>query len=74
MQALEPERLKCTLIQPSICPTTADDLHIHPNQDRPAMEACGVDGFGTARANGFPLEVVRDSSCDHNYYGVVLVD
>ena len=27
MQALEPERLNCTLIQPPICPTTAEDLH-----------------------------------------------
>ena len=47
---------------------------IHPDQARPAMEACGVDVFATARANGFPLEVVRDSSCDQNYYGVVLID
>jgi len=46
----------------------------HPSQARPAMEACGIDVFATARANGFPIEVVTDSACDQNYYGVVLVD
>ena len=52
------------------------NLHscIHADQARPAMEACGVDVFATARANGFPLEVVTDRSCDQNYYGVVLLD
>ena len=47
---------------------------LRPDRARPAMEACGIDVFATARANGFPLEVVRDSSCAQNYYGVVLVD
>ncbi len=47
---------------------------IHPHRARPSMEACGVDVFATARANGFPLEVVTDRLCDQNYYGVVLVD
>jgi len=47
---------------------------IHATRARPAMEACGVDLFATARVNGFPLQVVTDSSCDQNYYGVVLVD
>ena len=52
------------------------NLHscIHADRVRPSMEACGVDVFATARANGFPLEVVTDSSCEQNYYGVVLVD
>ncbi len=47
---------------------------VHPQQARPAMEACGVDVFATARANGFPLEVARDRSCRQNYYGTVLID
>jgi len=46
----------------------------HPEQARPAMEACGVDVFATARANGFPIEVVTDATCEQNYFGVVLVD
>ena len=52
------------------------NLHscIHADRVRPSMEACGVDVFATARANGFPIEVVIGRSCDQNYYGVVLVD
>jgi hypothetical protein len=38
------------------------------------MEACGIDVFATARANGFPIEVVRDYSCEQNRYGVVLIE
>ncbi|MDD4889732.1 MAG: DUF2284 domain-containing protein [Phycisphaerae bacterium] len=45
----------------------------HPHQARPAMEACGVDVFSTARRNGFKIEVVR-SPCDRqHYFGLVLV-
>jgi len=46
----------------------------HPHQARPAMEAAGIDVFATARANGFPIEVVRDHTCPQNYYGLVLVE
>jgi len=46
----------------------------HPREARPSMEASGIDVFATARGNGFPLEVVRDRSCQQNYYGLVLVD
>ena len=38
------------------------------------MEACGIDVFATARANGFPIEVVKDESCEDNYYGLVLIE
>ncbi len=31
---------------------------MRPDDARPAMEACGIDVFATARANGFPIEVV----------------
>jgi len=33
MQALESERLKCTLIQPPICPPTAEDLQEYVSRD-----------------------------------------
>ena len=46
----------------------------HAGEARPAMEACGIDVFATARGNGFPIEVVTDGECDQNHYGVVLVD
>ncbi len=47
---------------------------VHPREARPAMEACGIDVFATVRANGYPIEVVTDRSCDQNYYGLLLVD
>jgi predicted metal-binding protein len=58
----------------TLCSECDRDDCAHPYEARPAMEACGIDVFATARANGFPLDVVTDHSCDQNYYGVVLVD
>jgi len=46
----------------------------HPEEARPAMEAAGIDVYATARGNGFPIEVVRDRSCEQNYYGLVLIE
>jgi predicted metal-binding protein len=46
----------------------------HPHQARPAMEACGIDVFRTARTAGFPIEVVTDHSCPQNYYGLLLLE
>lgn len=46
----------------------------HRDKARPSMEACGIDVYATARANGFPIEVVRDRSCAQNYYGLILID
>ena len=47
---------------------------IRSEDARPSMEACGIDVFATVRANGFPIEVVRDESSDQNYYGLVLIE
>jgi hypothetical protein len=38
------------------------------------MEACGIDVFATARANGMGIEVVRNRRQGGDYYGVILVD
>jgi hypothetical protein len=38
------------------------------------MEACGIDVFATARANGFPIEVLTDRSCPENCYGLLLIE
>ncbi len=46
----------------------------HPHKSRPAMEACGIDVYATARNNGFTIEVVRTHSDPQNYFGLVLVD
>jgi predicted metal-binding protein len=47
---------------------------LHPYRARPAMEAAGIDVYATARGNGFSIEVVRDTSCPQNYYGLVLIE
>ena len=46
----------------------------HPYQARPSMEACGIDVYQTARANGFKIEVVRTHRDPQHYFGLVLVE
>jgi len=46
----------------------------HPETARPSMEACGIDVFATAHANGFPISVVRTHDDKGNYYGLVLIE
>ena len=46
----------------------------HAHLARPAMEACGIDVFRTARAAGFPIEVATDRSSPQNYYGLLLLE
>ena len=46
----------------------------HPERARPAMEACGIDVFSTAKKAGFPIEVVKTTRQCPNYYGLILVD
>jgi predicted metal-binding protein len=46
----------------------------HPRRSRPSMESCGIDVYATVRANGFPIEVVKDETCEQNYYGLVLIE
>lgn len=46
----------------------------HRDKARPSMEACGIDVFATARAAGFPIEVVKDHGCPQNYYGLLLLE
>jgi predicted metal-binding protein len=46
----------------------------HAYQARPAMEASGIDVFATARAAGFPIEVISRAEQCQNYYGLVLVE
>ena len=46
----------------------------YPEKARPAMEACGIDVFKTARKNGFHIEVVKNRNCRGNYFGLLLVE
>jgi predicted metal-binding protein len=57
-----------------ICRKCSQKRCTHPEQARPSMEACGIDVFSTVRANGFPIEVLKDEGCQGNYYGLVLID
>ena len=46
----------------------------HPDKARPAMEACGIDVFATARRHGFAIEVCRTRRDAQHYFGLVLVE
>ena len=41
---------------------------------RPSMEAAGIDVFKTARRNGFKINVLKDTRCKGNYFGLVLIE
>jgi predicted metal-binding protein len=43
-------------------------------QARPAMEACGIDVFQTARNNGFPIETLREKTETQNLYSLLSTD
>ena len=47
---------------------------LHPEKARPAMEACGIDVYQTARNNGLPIEVVTRPTSRQNYYGLLLLE
>ena len=55
------------------CTLKARDCR-HPYEARPSMEACGIDVYQTARNNGYPIQVVKDHTCEENYYGLVLIE
>ncbi|HSW39877.1 MAG TPA: DUF2284 domain-containing protein [Acidobacteriota bacterium] len=57
-----------------LCKTCPESGCDRPYEARPGMEGCGIDVYATARANGFPIEVVRDHGSDQNYYGIVLIE
>ena len=46
----------------------------HPEEARPAMEACGIDVFATVRKHGFPIEVVKTYRDPQHYYGLILIE
>lgn len=46
----------------------------HAEEARPAMEACGIDVFATAREHGFTIDVVRTHSDPQHYFGLVLIE
>ena len=57
-----------------LCPECPMEECRHPDLARPAMEACGIDVFSTARAAGLPIRVVTARGEPIDLYGLVLVD
>jgi predicted metal-binding protein len=57
-----------------LCKDCGEGGCLHPERARPSMEACGVDVYATARNNGYPIEVLKDKSCEGNYFSLVLID
>ena len=57
-----------------LCDDCTLESCVRPREARPSMEACGIDVYRTARANGFPIEVCRDRKAEQNYYGLLLVE
>lgn len=47
---------------------------LHPEMARPAMEACGIDVYQTARAAGFEIEVIKTPTTPPNYFSLLLVE
>ena len=59
----------------TLCETCAlDEGCRHPYQARPAMEACGIDVYATARKHGFSIDVVFSYKDPQHYFGLVLVE
>ena len=46
----------------------------HPEEARPAMEACGIDVYASARKHGFDIRVLKSHDEKPNYFGLVLVE
>lgn len=47
---------------------------LHPDKTRPAMEACGIDVYATAREHGLPVSVLPNHNEDRNIFGLVLIE
>jgi predicted metal-binding protein len=46
----------------------------HPDEARPAMEACGINVFATVRKHRFTIDVVRSHKDPQHYFGLVLIE
>ena len=55
-----------------LCPTCNMKHCVHATEAIPAMEACGIDVFGTVRGNGLEIDTIREESEPHHYYGLLM--
>ncbi|MBN1254500.1 MAG: DUF2284 domain-containing protein [Deltaproteobacteria bacterium] len=51
-----------------------DGTCMHTDRARPALEACGIDVFATAKGQDLPIHVVRNHKEERDLFGVVLVE
>jgi predicted metal-binding protein len=58
----------------SLCSECPPEGCRHRERARPSLEACGIDVYATAHANGLPIEVVKNRACPQHYYGLILID
>jgi predicted metal-binding protein len=58
----------------NLCSECSMEVCRHPMTARPSMESCGIDVFTTARNNGYTIEVLKDTSCTMNRFGLVLIE
>lgn len=56
------------------CPDCNGALCRFPGETAPAMEACGIDVFATARANGQKIETLPQRGCPARCFGLILVE
>lgn len=56
-----------------LCKVCNLDNCIHTIDARPAMEACGIDVFGTAAVNGYAVRTADHMNYESNRYGIVLI-
>jgi len=57
------------------CQTCAFDKGCrHPAESCPAMEACGIDVFATARKHGFTIKVVKTYKEPQHHFGLILIE
>lgn len=57
-----------------LCPSCDPAGCRRPGAAVPAMEACGIDVFATARANGFQIHTLREMGEERNHFGLILVE
>ena len=50
------------------------DGYYVPGKAVPAMEACGIDVFATARAHGLEVHTLRVLGEERNHFGLILVE
>ena len=61
----------------ALCPKCAkltSEYCRFPQRARPAMEACGIDVFQTARNQGLDVATLKDRGAKRNHFALLLVD